>query len=76
MYRHPKVQYAELGMGGKQGRLVVWLFGEEWTTPRIPLLSKEWYILCLTWSHTKDRPALYLNGNLMNITAGWLCIEW
>ncbi|PWA22771.1 hypothetical protein CCH79_00002423, partial [Gambusia affinis] len=69
MYRHPEVQYAELGMGGKNGRLVVWLFGEEWTTQDINLQLLQWYSLCLTWSHTKNRPALYVNGNLINMTA-------
>ncbi|KAM4546237.1 adhesion G-protein coupled receptor G4 isoform 2-T2 [Fundulus diaphanus] len=69
MYRHPEVQYAELGMGGKEGRLVVWMFGEEWTTPLINLQLWRWYTLCVTWSHTKDRPTLYINGSLVNITA-------
>ncbi|MEQ2179835.1 hypothetical protein GOODEAATRI_029261, partial [Goodea atripinnis] len=69
MYRHPEVQYAELGMGRKNGRLVVWLFGEEWTTQQLNLQLSRWYTLCLTWSHTRDRPALYINGSLINITA-------
>lgn len=73
MYRHPEVQYAELGMGGKNDRLVVWLFGEEWTTQDINLQLMQWYALCLTWSHTKNRPALYVNGSLINMTAGELC---
>ncbi|XP_054907233.1 adhesion G-protein coupled receptor G4 [Poeciliopsis prolifica] len=69
MYRHPEVQYTELGMGGKDRRLVVWLFGEEWITQDINLQLLQWYTLCLTWSHTKDRPALYVNGSLINMTA-------
>lgn len=71
MYHHPEVQCAELGLGVKSGRLVVWLFGTEWTAPeRLHLL--DWYSLCLTWTHTKDRPALYVNGNLVDIMAGGL----
>lgn len=72
MYRHPEAQYSELGLGEKWGRLVVWLFGTEWTTPEINLRPSQWYSLCLTWTHTKDRPALYVNGNLVDITAGGL----
>lgn len=72
MYRHPVVQYAELGFGGKWGRLVVWLFGTEWTTRQINLNMSQWYMLCLTWTHTKDRPTLYINGNSEDITAGGL----
>ncbi|XP_070700179.1 adhesion G-protein coupled receptor G4-like [Pempheris klunzingeri] len=69
MYRHPDAQYAELGLGGKFGRLVVWLFGTEWTTPQINLRLSQWYSLCLTWTHTEDRPALYVNGNPVDIMA-------
>ncbi|XP_027886413.1 adhesion G-protein coupled receptor G4 [Xiphophorus couchianus] len=71
MYRHPEVQYAELGMGGRNDRLVVWLFGEEWTTQDINLQLMQWYALCLTWSHTRNRPALYVNGSLINMTAAY-----
>ncbi|GLD46594.1 adhesion G-protein coupled receptor G4-like protein, partial [Lates japonicus] len=70
MYRHPEVQYAELGLGWKWGRLVIWLFGTEWTAPQIDLRPSQWYSLCLTWSHTKDRPALYVNGNPVELMAG------
>eukprot|EP00064_Thunnus_orientalis_P007273 superscaffoldBa00000796_g7293 len=69
MYRHPEVQNPELGLEGKGGRLVVWLFGTKWTTPPIILGLKQWHSLCLTWSHTKDRPALYINRKLVDITA-------
>ncbi|XP_035807231.1 adhesion G-protein coupled receptor G4 [Amphiprion ocellaris] len=68
MYRHPEVQHAELGLGGKSGRLVVWLFGQEWTTTHIDLHLSQWYSLCVTWSHTRDRPALYVNRNAVAIT--------
>lgn len=64
MYRHPEFQHAELGFGGKQGYLVVWLCGVEWITPQFDFTLSQWYSLCLTWSHTKDRPDLYVNGNL------------
>lgn len=64
MYRHPEFQHAELGLGGKHDRLVVWLCGVEWTTPQLNFRPSQWYSLCLTWSHTKDRPDLYINGHL------------
>ncbi|XP_056254325.1 adhesion G-protein coupled receptor G4 isoform X2 [Seriola aureovittata] len=67
MYHHPDGQNVELGLGGERGRLVVWLFGTKWTTPRINLGMSQWYSLCLTWSHTKDRLALYINGNLVGM---------
>lgn len=72
MYHHPGVQCAELGLGGRSGRLVVWLFGTEWTTPRVNLRLSQWYSLCLTWTQTKDRPALYVDGNPVDIMAGGL----
>ncbi|CAJ1063563.1 adhesion G-protein coupled receptor G4 [Xyrichtys novacula] len=67
MYRHPDAQYAELGLGGKWGHLVVWLFGVEWTTAKMTLQVSEWHALCLTWKHTKDRPALYIDGKQVEI---------
>ncbi|XP_034463373.1 adhesion G-protein coupled receptor G4 [Hippoglossus hippoglossus] len=69
MYRHPDIQYAELGLGGWPDHLVVWLFGREWKSPQIKLRLSQWYSLCLTWSHTKDKPALYIDGNLLDMTA-------
>lgn len=70
MYRHPEAQYAELGLGGKHGCLVVWLFGVEWTTPPMDFQSSQWYSLCLTWSHQSEKPALYVNGLSVNVTTG------
>lgn len=72
MYRHPDVQHAELGLGGKWGRLVVWLSGKEWTTNQINLRVSHWYSLCLTWTQTKGRPVLYIDGNPVDIIAGEL----
>lgn len=71
MYRHPMAQYAELGLGRKEGHLVVWVFGVEWRTQTIDLLPSKWHSLCLTWSCMKGRPTLYLNGSLLTLTAGW-----
>ncbi|KAK2828158.1 hypothetical protein Q5P01_019192 [Channa striata] len=51
----------------KTGHLVVWLFGQEWTT-EISVVPSQWYSLCLTWSHVKDTPALYVNGNLPTVS--------
>ncbi|KAK9536428.1 hypothetical protein VZT92_006206 [Zoarces viviparus] len=69
MYTHPEVQCTELGLGGKRDGFVVWLFGTEWTTPKINLRQSQWYSLCLTWTQTNDRPALYVDGNLVDIVA-------
>ena len=70
MYRHPDAQYTELGLGGKLNRLVVWLFGREWTSPKINLSLSQWYTLCLAWSHTKDKPSLYIDDKLVDMKAG------
>ncbi|KAM9788602.1 adhesion G-protein coupled receptor G4-like [Neosynchiropus ocellatus] len=67
MYRHPDFQYTELGFGGRWSRLVVWLFGETWTTAFVNLERLVWYSMCLTWSDTKHKPTLYVNGNPINI---------
>ncbi|XP_051258099.1 adhesion G-protein coupled receptor G4 [Dicentrarchus labrax] len=69
MYRHPELKYPELGLEGKLGHLVVWLFGTKWTATLVDLRVSNWYSLCLTWTHTKDRPALYINGNSVDIKA-------
>ncbi|XP_054610465.1 adhesion G-protein coupled receptor G4-like isoform X2 [Dunckerocampus dactyliophorus] len=69
MYRLPDTQCVGLGLGGRRDRLVVWLFGTEWTTLPISLALKEWHSLCMTWSHTKDGPMLYVNGTGMDLMA-------
>ncbi|XP_061659980.1 adhesion G-protein coupled receptor G4 isoform X2 [Syngnathoides biaculeatus] len=69
MYHHPEVRCATLGLGGQEDALVVWLFGTEWTTPPLGLAPREWHSLCLTWSHIKDRPVLYINGTLTELQA-------
>ena len=70
MYLHPDVQHAELGLGGWPDHLVVWLFGRKWKSPPITLGLSQWYSLCLTWSHTKDKPSLYIDGKLVDMTLG------
>lgn len=62
MYRHPEVQYTELGFGGRGSLLLVWLFGKEWTTRQIVLDSSRWYAMCVTWTHTAQKPILYIDG--------------
>uniref|UniRef100_A0AAV2J9S4 Adhesion G-protein coupled receptor G4-like n=1 Tax=Knipowitschia caucasica TaxID=637954 RepID=A0AAV2J9S4_KNICA len=63
MYRHPVHPYAELGFGGKNERLLVWLFGLEFRTQTsVPLTVKQWYHVCITWSQNKTAPAVYLDG--------------
>ncbi|CAF92807.1 unnamed protein product [Tetraodon nigroviridis] len=68
MYRHLEAQYTELGFGGRFGLLMVWLFGREWTTRPIVLQSSRWYMVCLTWTHQREKPALYIDGNPEDIT--------
>lgn len=70
MYRHPEVQYTELGFGGRDGLLVVWLFGKEWTTRPFVLHSFKWYMICLSWTHTAGKPTLYIDGVLEDIAQG------
>lgn len=73
MYRHPQSQYAELGLGGKQGCLVVWLCGEEWTTSQYHFHRSQWYSICLTWSHATHRPDVYVDGRLAGEPRSLLC---
>ncbi|XP_076025220.1 adhesion G-protein coupled receptor G4 [Genypterus blacodes] len=68
MYRHPELQCAELGLGGESGHLVVWLFGMKWITSLSRLPLGRWNSVCLTWSHPDSRPALYVNGAVVDIT--------
>lgn len=70
MYRHPEVQYTELGFGGRDGLLVVWLLGREWTTRQIALSPSRWYMMCLTWTHKREKPSLYIDGLPEAITEG------
>ncbi|KAK5858800.1 hypothetical protein PBY51_002915 [Eleginops maclovinus] len=68
MYSHPELQ-TELGLAMKERRLLVWLFGTEWsTTRRINLRLSRWYSLCLTWKY-KGGLALYIDGKHEKITA-------
>lgn len=70
MYLHPGGHYAELGLGGKGGQLVVWLFGMEWSTREVNLNLLQWYQLCLTWTQDKIQPTLYINGEAEDVAAG------
>ncbi|XP_051902569.1 adhesion G-protein coupled receptor G2 isoform X2 [Hippocampus zosterae] len=69
MYHHPEVQCGSVGLEGRGGAVMVRLFGSNWTTADIGLATKEWHSLCLTWSHTDDRPLLYVNGSLTDLEA-------
>lgn len=70
MYRHPEVDNSELGFGGQGGQIVVSLFGMKWTTRKIILKASQWYMMCLTWTHSKEKPTLYINGTPEDIVAG------
>lgn len=60
-YKAPGGGHIELGLGGKQSQLVVWLFGEQWPLAK-DLKLYEWHSVCLTWSGQAQRLRLYVNG--------------
>ncbi|XP_077362082.1 adhesion G-protein coupled receptor G4 [Festucalex cinctus] len=70
MYHHPEVECAILGLGGREDAVVVWLLGNEWTTASVGLAPRQWHSLCLTWSHARDTPTLYVNGSETELEAG------
>lgn len=70
MYRHPEAPYTELGLGGRFGLLMVWLFGREWTTRPLVLDASRWYMVCVTWTHRREKPVLYIDGHPEDITEG------
>ncbi|CAL8265789.1 unnamed protein product [Merluccius merluccius] len=68
---HVQFKWTELGLGGKHRRIVVWLFGEEWTTTSaVPLQADQWHYFCLTWSETTSVPTLYVDREVVKLRAG------
>ncbi|XP_028322799.1 adhesion G-protein coupled receptor G4-like isoform X2 [Gouania willdenowi] len=67
MYRHPEKQHAELGLGGRDGHLMVLVFGEQWKTEQNDINLLDWSSLCVTWSQKTGRPVLYVNGKPKNL---------
>lgn len=70
IYHHPDAQHVELGLGGERGRLVVWLLGTKWTTGQMDVSVSQWFPVCVTWSHRRDRPVLYIRGVPVDMTPG------
>ena len=62
VYKAPGNRQVELGLAGRGGLLVAWLFGQEWSVPEaLPL--EPWQNVCLTWSSDSERLRLYINGS-------------
>ncbi|XP_035619608.1 adhesion G-protein coupled receptor G2-like [Oncorhynchus keta] len=62
VYKAPGERQVELGLAGRGGFLVAWLFGHQWSVPEdLPL--KCWHNVCLTWSSHSERLRLYINGS-------------
>ncbi|XP_045081554.1 adhesion G-protein coupled receptor G4 [Coregonus clupeaformis] len=62
VYKAPGERQVELGLAGRGGLLVAWLFGQEWSVPEdLPL--ERWHNVCLTWSINPERLRLYINGS-------------
>ncbi|XP_029586822.1 adhesion G-protein coupled receptor G4-like [Salmo trutta] len=62
VYKAPGERQVELGLAGRGGFLVAWLFGHQWSVPEdVPL--KCWHNVCLTWSSHSERLRLYINGS-------------
>ncbi|XP_036826270.1 adhesion G-protein coupled receptor G4-like [Oncorhynchus mykiss] len=62
VYKAPGNRQVELGLAGRGGLLVAWLFGQEWSVPEdLPL--EHWQNVCLTWSSNSERLRLYINGS-------------
>ncbi|XP_042181665.1 adhesion G-protein coupled receptor G4-like isoform X2 [Oncorhynchus tshawytscha] len=62
VYKAPGNRQVELGLAGRGGLLVAWLFGQEWSVPEdLPL--EHWQNICLTWSSNSKRLRLYINGS-------------
>ncbi|XP_045579874.1 adhesion G-protein coupled receptor G4 [Salmo salar] len=62
VYKAPGARQVELGLAGRGGLLVAWLFGQEWSVPEdLPL--EHWQNVCLTWSSNSERLRLYINGS-------------
>ncbi|XP_023277381.1 adhesion G-protein coupled receptor G4-like isoform X1 [Seriola lalandi dorsalis] len=63
-YKAPGGRNIELGLGGKDAQLTVWLFGNakhlQWE-----LKSNEWSSVCLTWSGRARRLRTYINGTII-----------
>ncbi|XP_061644216.1 adhesion G-protein coupled receptor G4 [Phyllopteryx taeniolatus] len=65
VYKAPGSSHVELGLGGTEAQLVVWLFGQEWHL-ELELKVRKWYSVCLTWSGVANRLRLFLNGTMLS----------
>ncbi|TDH07474.1 hypothetical protein EPR50_G00106460 [Perca flavescens] len=60
-YKAPGRGHTELGLGGTDTQLTVWLFGEKHSL-KSNLKLHEWFNVCFTWSGQTQRLQIYING--------------
>uniref|UniRef100_A0A3B1J0X0 Pentraxin (PTX) domain-containing protein n=1 Tax=Astyanax mexicanus TaxID=7994 RepID=A0A3B1J0X0_ASTMX len=60
-YLHPDQSRVDLGLGGRGGKLHIWLFGMNWTVPDT-LTVGQWYSVCITWSCSLKQLQLLISG--------------
>lgn len=63
-YKAPGNRETELGLGGKNGKLFVKLFGHEWQYEN-NLTVNEWHSVCLTWSGQAQRLRISINSTFL-----------
>uniref|UniRef100_A0A3B4FZT0 Pentraxin n=1 Tax=Pundamilia nyererei TaxID=303518 RepID=A0A3B4FZT0_9CICH len=63
-YKAPGNRQTELGLGGKNGKLFVKLFGHEWQYEN-NLTVNEWHSVCLTWSGQAQRLRISINSTFL-----------
>ncbi|KAL7848523.1 hypothetical protein AOLI_G00232410 [Acnodon oligacanthus] len=61
-YVHPDQSRVELGLGGRGGKLHIWLFGMYRTVPDT-LTVGQWCSICITWSCSTKQLQLFINGS-------------
>ncbi|XP_032384533.1 adhesion G-protein coupled receptor G4 [Etheostoma spectabile] len=60
-YKAPGSRDIELGLGGTDSQLIVWLFGEKHSL-KSSLKLNEWSNVCFTWSGQTQRLQIYVDG--------------
>nr|XP_012773042.2 adhesion G-protein coupled receptor G4 isoform X1 [Maylandia zebra]XP_023010521.2 adhesion G-protein coupled receptor G4 isoform X1 [Maylandia zebra] len=63
-YKAPGNRETELGLGGKNGKLFVKLFGHEWQYEN-NLTVNGWHSVCLTWSGQAQRLRISINSTFL-----------
>ncbi|XP_053735674.1 adhesion G-protein coupled receptor G6 isoform X4 [Synchiropus splendidus] len=63
VYKAPAAVETELGFGGTEEEMTVWLLGRQWVLNKLKL--QEWTSVCLTRSAEKGRFRVYINETLV-----------